>query len=112
MRIAIPIDDGHLSTHFGHCHEFALIDVNPESKGILGTEILSAPPHQPGFLPRWLAERQVNLVIAGGMGHRARDLFAQNGIEVITGAAAATPGKLVQDYLAGTLEIGPNACDH
>jgi len=112
MRIAVPVDDGRLSAHFGHCREFALIDVDPVDKVILGKETVSAPPHQPGLLPSWLAERRVSLVIAGGMGQRAKGLFAQNGIEVVTGAAADIPERLVHNYLAGTLEVGPNACDH
>ncbi|NLF18973.1 MAG: ATPase, partial [Lentisphaerae bacterium] len=29
MRLAIPIADGRLSLHFGHCESFALIDVDP-----------------------------------------------------------------------------------
>ncbi len=112
MRIAIPIDNGCLSPHFGHCREFALVDVDPATGTITGKETIGAPPHQPGLLPRWLAERGVTLVIAGGMGHRAKELFALNRIEVVTGAPAEPPEKLVLDYLAGSLETGPNVCDH
>jgi len=52
------------------------------------------------------------LVIAGGMGRRAQDLFARSGIEVIVGAPAAPPEELVRAYLAGELEAGENVCDH
>jgi predicted Fe-Mo cluster-binding NifX family protein len=112
MRIAIPVDNGCLSAHFGHCSEFAIVEVDPEAGAITGRETLSAPPHQPGLLPKWLAERGVNLVIAGGMGQRAKELFALNRIEVVTGAPAEPPEKLVLDYLSGSLETGPNLCDH
>jgi len=30
MRYAVPISGGMLSQHFGHCDQFALIDVNEE----------------------------------------------------------------------------------
>lgn len=112
MRIAIPIADGKLSMHFGHCERFVLIDVDPTEKKILKREDIEAPPHQPGLLPPWLAERGANLIIAGGMGARAQGLFAEQGIQVVVGAPAETPEKLVADYLTGRLQAGENICDH
>jgi len=110
--IAIPLADGKLSMHFGHCAEFALVKVDPDTKKILGTTILPAPEHEPGLLPRWLPEQGATMVIAGGMGMRAQQLFAQNGVKVIVGAFPDTPENLVQAYLNGTLQTGDNACDH
>jgi hypothetical protein len=52
MKFAIPIADGKLTAHFGHCKEFAMVEV--EEKQILNTEMLDPPPHEPGVLPRWL----------------------------------------------------------
>jgi predicted Fe-Mo cluster-binding NifX family protein len=49
---------------------------------------------------------------AGGMGQRAQALFAQQGIQVVVGVPAATPEQLVADFLAGTLQVGDNVCDH
>ena len=73
---------------------------------------MPAPEHQPGLLPRWLAERGANVIIAGGMGARALGLFAEQRIEVAVGAPREEPEKLVQAYLAGTLVAGENICDH
>ncbi len=112
MRIAIPLAEGKLAMHFGHCASFALIDVDTTAKKITKREDVEAPPHQPGLLPPWLGERGVTLVIAGGMGQRARDLFQARGIEVIVGASADTPELLTEQYLAQTLITGDNACDH
>jgi len=112
MKIAIPLAEGKLATHFGHCANFALIDVDPSEKGIMIREDVDAPPHQPGLLPPWLAERGVDRIIAGGMGQHAQTLFTQHGIEVTVGAAIETPERLVAQYLAGTLLLGGNACDH
>lgn len=112
MRIAIPLTNGRLSLHFGHCECFALLDVDPDEQKILGREDVGAPPHQPGLLPPWLAGRGANVVLAGGMGQRAQELFAERGIRVVVGAAVETPERLVSDYLAGTLRAGENACDH
>ena len=112
MRIAIPLAGGKLSQHFGHCQCFALIDVDPEAKTVLGKQEVEAPEHQPGLLPRWLAERGAKLIIAGGMGRRAQNLFQQNGIEVVVGAPAQAPEVLLDAYLNGTLQAGENLCDH
>ena len=112
MRIAIPMAEGKLSAHFGHCEEFALVDANRESKTVTSVCILAAPPHEPGLLPRWLSERGAQMIIAGGMGQRAQDLFEQQDMQVIVGAADGTPEAIVGAYLNGALQTGENACDH
>jgi predicted Fe-Mo cluster-binding NifX family protein len=89
-----------------------MIDVDTETKKILKREDITAPEHQPGLLPPWLAERGVNMIIAGGMGQRAQELFAQQNIQVVVGAPAETPEKLITDYFEGTLQVGENVCDH
>lgn len=112
MKIAIPTAGGQLCMHFGHCEQFAFVTVDPETKTVTKTEMLTPPPHEPGVLPKWVAENGGNLVIAGGMGQRAQQLFNQNGVEVIVGAPVDEPEKIVTDYLNGTLVSGANACDH
>ena len=112
MKIAIPLAEGKLAMHFGHCASFALVEVDEKTKQIIGVEEIDAPPHQPGLLPPWLAGQGANVIIAGGMGSRAQELFAQQGIKVLVGAGAETPEKLAADYLAGTIQTGNNVCDH
>ena len=112
MRIAIPLANGKLAMHFGHCERFALVDVDQAEKKLLKREDIDAPPHQPGMLPPWLAERGASVIIAGGMGQRAQGLFAEQGIQVVIGAPVESPERLVGDFLAGTLQAGENICDH
>ena len=111
MKIAIPLANGRLCMHFGHCEQFALVDTD-EQNNIVNTALLTPPAHEPGVLPAWLGEQGVDVIIAGGMGQRAQQLFTQNSITVVAGAPADEPEKLVSAYLAGTLEAGENACDH
>jgi len=54
----------------------------------------------------------VNIVLAGGMGSRAQQLFAENGAKVVTGAPMGTPESIVNQYLSNSLVTGDNACDH
>ncbi len=112
MKIAIPLTGGKLSAHFGHCERFVLIEADSVSKKVLSKDEVVPPPHEPGLLPPWLAERKATHIIAGGMGQRAQELFAQNGICVVVGAPAETPEKIVELYLAGKLVTGDNSCDH
>jgi len=112
MKIAIPVAEGKLCMHFGHCEQFALFEVDEKAKKVTGQRMLTPPPHEPGVLPRWLHEQGANVIIAGGMGQRAQALFAKNGIKVVVGAPAEAPETLASQYLAGTLACGENVCDH
>lgn len=112
MRIAIPVSRGSLDPHFGHCQFFALVDVDKENKKITSSTTVDAPPHEPGLLPAWLAEQDADVVLAGGMGSRAIQLFTGQGIKVIVGAPQLDPEALVIAYLAGEIGEGANACDH
>jgi len=112
MKYAIPVNGGKLSAHFGHCEQFALFDVDEQKKEITKKELITAPEHQPGLLPAWLAEKGVSVVIAGGMGPMAQEIFQQNGISVVLGATESDPEKAVLSHINGTLAIGDNVCDH
>ncbi|QBG48476.1 ATPase [Verrucomicrobia bacterium S94] len=112
MKIAIPTAEGKLCMHFGHCEVFTLLDVDPEKKTITASTELVPPPHEPGVLPAWLAEQGATAIIAGGMGSRAQQLFAQNNIETIVGAPSGEPRAVAEAWLGGELVPGSNACDH
>lgn len=107
---AIPTANGVLCAHFGHCEKFAI--VKTEDDKVIGTEMVEPPVHQPGVYPKFLADMGVKMVIAGGMGQRAQDLFSANGISTCVGVQPASPEELVKLYIAGNLEGGTNLCDH
>ena len=111
MKIAIPTVDGLLCPHFGHCQQFAVLDVDPETKSVTASEMLTPPPHEPGVLPAWLSRMGCNVIIAGGMGGRAADMFQQNGIKVVMGAQNEKPEEIVTAYLNDGLETEANPCD-
>ena len=112
MRYAVPTSNGRLAAHFGHCEHFAIIDVDEALGTIVRKELLPAPSHQPGLLQIWLAEEGVAIVIAGGMGSRAQDIFNENRIRVVIGAPEGDPEEVVMAYVRGTLATGDNVCDH
>ncbi|MBN1833834.1 MAG: P-loop NTPase [Deltaproteobacteria bacterium] len=107
---AIPLAESKLCAHFGHCEQFALVET--EGGEIRGTMMHTPPVHEPGVLPKWLHELGAQVIIAGGMGSRAQQLFEEVGIKVVTGAPMDPPESLVNQYLAGILVTGNNVCDH
>lgn len=108
--LAVPVSDGKLCSHFGHCDQFAFIET--ANGAIARTVLRTPPPHEPGLLPRWLKEQGADVAIAGGIGERAQEMLKQNGIEVVVGAPMDTPESLANQYLSGTLLSGSNICDH
>jgi ATP-binding protein involved in chromosome partitioning len=112
MRFAIPVSGGVVSPHFGHCEQFALIDVDEARKTIVRKQFVASPGHEPGLLPVWLAEQGASIIMAGGMGSRAQALFQENHIDVIIGVMESDPEKAVLNYLSGSLATGDNICDH
>ena len=93
--------------HFGHCQNFNIYEV--ENKEIKKAESIANPGHRPGFLPNFLNELGVKVIISGGMGNGAIDIFNEKEIEVIVGATG--PAKAaVEAYLAGTLKSTGSVC--
>lgn len=110
MKIAIPLANNLLCMHFGHCEQFGIYDVTDNK--IVKSTVMTPPPHEPGLYPRLLGELGVNLIIAGGMGMNAQQLFQANNVKVVTGAASDKPEQIIKDYLNNTLKCGANTCDH
>ncbi|OHB60204.1 MAG: ATPase, partial [Planctomycetes bacterium RBG_13_46_10] len=104
MKIAIPLTNGKLSEHFGHCRQFMIADVNTDTKTVTNKQLLTPPPHEPGVLPSWLAGLNVECLIAAGIGQRAIQLFNQNNIKVTVGVRSDEPDNLITQYLNQTLE--------
>lgn len=110
MKIAVAAEGKVISGHFGHCEGFAIFEV--EGKEIKSQDFLANPGHKPGFLPKYLAEQKVDVIIAGGMGETAQTLFTENNIEVVVGSSGDTESA-VKSFLDGELKSTGSVCkDH
>jgi predicted Fe-Mo cluster-binding NifX family protein len=109
-RIAIPLENGVLCPHFGHCQAFAIVHV--ENNKITEVSEIIPPEHVPGLYPRWIAQYGVTDVIAGGMGQQAIMLLNQQNINAFVGAPIKPAVDLVNDFLADRLNLSANYCDH
>ena len=87
MKYATPVSGGKLSAHFGQSTEFMLIAV-------------------------LLANKGVNVVLAGGMCMGPRLAFERNNIQVVLGVTEMDPEKAVLSHLNQTLISGQNVCEH
>ncbi len=111
QKFAIPVDVlGVLDAHFGHCKMFELITV--EENKVVNEEKVVPPPHEPGLLPKWLAEKGVTDILSGGMGQKAIQIFNHNGVNAFVGAPKLKAKELVEAHLSGALQFTANNCDH
>lgn len=108
MKIAVASENNRVSEHFGHCPNFTIYEV--EDKKIREKDTIDNPGHKPGFLPKFLGEKGIEVIISGGMGRKAIELFNEEDIEVITGAEGDTD-KIVEKYIEGKLESTGSVCD-
>ena len=116
-RIAFSSEDnlglkGRLSAHFGRCPFYTLVDV--ECDQVTSVQVIENPffaQHVPGAVPEFIKSRNAHVMIAGGMGPRAIELFNQSGIEVITTNAQGTIEDILMAYLRGDI-TGASGCEH
>lgn len=107
MKIAVASDNEMVTEHFGHCEGFMIFDI--ENKKIIRSETIANPGHKPGFLPNFLNEMGVNVIISGGMGGGAIDIFNEKNIEVIVGARGSA-NEAAEAYLQGSLKSTDSVC--
>ncbi|WP_291636526.1 NifB/NifX family molybdenum-iron cluster-binding protein [Clostridium sp.] len=107
MKIAIASDGKNVSGHFGFCEGFTIYEVE-EGKST-NKDFVPNPGHKPGFLPVFLKDLNVNLLIAGGMGATAQNLFNEKGIELVVGAQGFNEDVL-QKYINGELKSTGSVC--
>lgn len=107
IKIAVASDNGIVTEHFGHCQEFVIIDV--KNNDIIDSNTIANPGHRPGFLPNFLNDMGVNVIISGGMGGGAIDIFNEKNIKVIVGARGNAK-TAVEAYLLGSLKSTGLVC--
>ena len=107
IRIAVASEGNQVTEHFGHCRNFQIFDA--EEGRISGSFSLDNPGHRPGFLPNFLHDQGVKVIISGGMGGSAVELFNGHGIEVVVGAQGDAR-TAAEAYLAGDLVSTGSVC--
>lgn len=73
MKIAVSCNGNQIWAHFGHCENFMIYEA--ENGVITSEQSVPNPGHRPAFLPNFLADMGVAVIISGGMGGGAVDIF-------------------------------------
>ena len=106
-KIAISTDSGMVSSHFGRCPEFTIVEI--KGSKVIKKEVIDNPGHITGFLPKFFNEQGVDCVIAGGAGFRAQQFFDEFGIELITGVEGKVD-DVIDAFVKGKLKGGKSLC--
>jgi predicted Fe-Mo cluster-binding NifX family protein len=107
MIIAVASEGTAVGQHFGHCEGFWLFECKNDA--IVSERFVKNPGHKPGFLPVFLHDAGADVIISGGMGGGAIDIFNQKGVEVVTGATGEARGAAA-DFLSGRLKPCSSVC--
>ncbi|MGI6174341.1 MAG: NifB/NifX family molybdenum-iron cluster-binding protein [Christensenellales bacterium] len=107
MKIAVACNGKEIASHFGHCENFAIYEA--QNGKIASETSVANPGHRPGFLPNYLADMGVAVIIAGGMGGGAVEIFNERKVEVIIGAEGDAKAS-VEAYLRGELKSVGSVC--
>lgn len=107
MKIAVACEREMVTSHFGHCECFNIYEA--EGNKIVKSSSVQNPGHRPGFLPNFLNDMGVKVIISGGMGQGAVEIFNEKGIEVITGAVGEAKAA-AEEYLKGNLKSTGSIC--
>lgn len=107
MKIAVASEGERVTEHFGHCENFNIFEVQGDR--IINTESIPNPGHKPGFLPVFLSDLGAKVIISGGMGGGAIDIFQEKNMEVVTGAVGDAK-EAVEKYVRGELKSTGSVC--
>lgn len=108
-NVAISVDNVNVSEHFGYSEKFLLFRV--ENNQIIDKSVLVNPGHHPGIIPEYLHQNNVNVLICGGIGLSAINLFKRYHIEIISGIKGNFE-KVMTDYLNELLVSDNQSCEN
>jgi len=114
MKVALACNGCEVAPHFGRCEGYEVAEIVEGE--IIEREKVANPGHEPGALPKMLNNLGVECIIAGGMGPRAQQFFAQTpgldgvqGVEVRPILIGQPLGKIAWGRLSTD---GSNPCHH
>lgn len=110
MRIAVTYENGKIFQHFGHTEQFKIYDI--EDGAVAAAAVVNTNGSGHGALAGFLKERQVDVLICGGIGGGAQNALAQAGIKLF-GGVSGDPDAAVEALLKEALVYNPNVkCNH
>lgn len=111
MKIAVPTkENNRIDDHFGHCEFYTIFSIS-ENNEIVAETVLESPKGCgcKSNIAYDLAEMDVKVMLAGGIGEGAINKLASQNILVIRNCKGDIH-ELVKAYLAGNLRDGGSSC--
>lgn len=114
MRIAIPLENGQVAHHMGHCPAYLIAEI--ENNSVVKTVEMTNPRHGPGGPPPvFLANLGVSHVVGWGAPEHFLGFLTRVGVDYTLGARGEAL-QVLNAYLAGTLELSTEglqvSCGH
>lgn len=109
-KVAVPVENNVLINVFEHCFQFKIFTL--ENQKVSDEKLITAPHHQFGLFPFWLAINKVTDVIAHKMTHETINKFNCLKINVFVGVEKKEPILLINEFINGVLETNAEVCDN
>jgi FKBP-type peptidyl-prolyl cis-trans isomerase 2/predicted Fe-Mo cluster-binding NifX family protein len=109
MKLAVTYANGEVFQHFGKTENFKIYEI--EDGKVVSSEVVGNDGLGHEALAGLLADKDVKVLICGGMGQGAKDALSEAGLEVYSGAVGDADAA-VEAYLKGELISQDVNCDH
>ncbi len=110
-KIAVPVTSNNkIDDHFGHCEFYRIFTIS-ETNEIVGEKNIKADEGCgcKSNIANVLAEQDVTIMLAGGIGGGAINVLKNAGIEVVRGCSGI-PEEVVKQYIAGSVIDSGESC--
>ncbi len=111
MKIAVPTkENNQIDAHFGHCEFYTIFLVSDQNE-IISETILESPKGCgcKSNIAYDLAQMDVRIMLAGGIGDGAVNKLASQNIQVVRNCKGDVH-QIVKAYLAGNMQDGGSNC--
>lgn len=108
MKIAVPYENGQVFQHFGKAAQFKIYEAIDDE--IISQEVVDTQGTGHKAMLDLMKEKQINVLICGGVGVAAVGGLLDAGIQIL-GGAEGSADEQVADFLGGKLHFeDPGAC--
>jgi predicted Fe-Mo cluster-binding NifX family protein len=110
MKVAVPVRDGLVDEHFGHCEHFMVYSLDEENTVVGEQKVDSSEGCGcKSNIASILAQMGVTTMVAGNMGQGAVQVLQARGIRVIRGASGRAR-EVAERFAAGEVADSSVAC--
>ena len=110
MKIAVTYENGLVFQHFGHTRQMKIYEVADGQ--VAAEQVVDTAGSGHGALAGFLSERNVDVLICGGIGGGAQMALAQAGIRLF-GGVTGSADDAVRAFLTDALAYDPDVrCSH